>query len=127
MINIWATFCSPCLNELPELGELADEYADKKVRIVGIVADVPQEADGSFDADMLKKAKDIVSETGADYLQLLPSEDLQKAKIDEVSAVPETIFVDSDGNIVGDSYLGARSGSEWADIIDGLLSQLQTD
>lgn len=34
MINIWATFCGPCINEMPHLGELAAEYKEKGVQIV---------------------------------------------------------------------------------------------
>ena len=26
MINVWATYCNPCLNEMPDLGELSGEY-----------------------------------------------------------------------------------------------------
>lgn len=29
ILNIWGTFCGPCISEMPDLGELADEYADK--------------------------------------------------------------------------------------------------
>ncbi|MGI6173897.1 MAG: TlpA family protein disulfide reductase [Christensenellales bacterium] len=125
MINIWATFCGPCLSEMPELGELAAEYADKGVRVVGIVADIPRNADGTFDADMVKLAQEIVKETGAEYLHLLPGDDLIAAKLNTVLAVPETIFVDSEGNVVGNSYIGSRSGEEWAKIVDALLAEVK--
>lgn len=29
MVNVWATFCTPCLNEMPDLGELAAEYESR--------------------------------------------------------------------------------------------------
>lgn len=125
MINIWATYCGPCLNEMPDLGKLAVNYADKGVRIVGIVADVRQNADGSFDSQMVNTAKELVRKTNANYLHLLPSKDLVTAKLSQVSAVPETIFVDSMGNLVGNSYIGSRSGDSWAAIIDELLSEMQ--
>ena len=66
-----------------------------------------------------------MSLTGADYLHLLPSTDLMVAKLQYVSAVPETIFVDSQGNQVGESYLGARSKDQWIAIIDELLTQVE--
>ena len=31
MVNVWATFCTPCINEMPDLGELAAEYSDQGV------------------------------------------------------------------------------------------------
>ena len=49
MVNIWATFCGPCINEMPDLGELAAEYADKGVGIVGIPLDVTDEK-GNIDS-----------------------------------------------------------------------------
>lgn len=124
MVNIWATFCGPCLSEMPELGEIHAEYADKGVQVVGIVTDVLNQ-DGSFNEDQIATARDAVSLTGADYLHLLPSTDLVLAKLQYVSAVPETIFVDSQGNQVGESYLGARSKDQWIAIIDELLTQVE--
>lgn len=123
MINIWATFCGPCLSEMPELGKLAADYADRGVQVLGIVADVPQEADGSFPMDMVDDARELAAQTGASYRHLLPSGDLISAKLSQVSAVPETIFVNGRGEPVGQSYVGARGGEEWAKIVDSLLKE----
>lgn len=123
MINIWATFCGPCLREMPELGQLAADYAERGVQIVGIVADVPQRADGTYSPDMVETAQALVTQTGADYRHLLPSADLVSAKLSEVNAVPETIFVDRQGKLVGESYVGSRSGEAWSKIIDSLLKE----
>ncbi len=40
MVNIWATFCGPCIGEMPDLGLLNEEYASEGFQVVGIVADV---------------------------------------------------------------------------------------
>ncbi|KAJ49208.1 putative oxidoreductase, partial [Clostridium tetanomorphum DSM 665] len=39
MINIWGTFCKPCIDEMPELQDLYNEYGKKDVNIIGVVAD----------------------------------------------------------------------------------------
>ena len=91
MVNIWGTFCGPCINEMPELGELNAEYHDKGVQVVGIVIDVLN-ADGSVSASQVDLAQEIVSETEADYLHLLPSEGSINDKLRQVTAVPETFF-----------------------------------
>ena len=65
MVNVWATFCGPCINEMPELGRLASEYAPEDLKIIGLVGDVYNRTD-------LAKALSIIEETGADYLHLLP-------------------------------------------------------
>jgi thiol-disulfide isomerase/thioredoxin len=123
MINIWATFCSPCINEMPELGELNAEYAGEGFQVVGIAIDTLN-SDGSVSDSQVELAREIVDETDADYLHHLPSSDLIRLKLNQVTAVPETIFVDSEGNQVGTSYLGARSSSEWAEIIEVLLNEV---
>lgn len=122
MVNIWATFCGPCIGEMPELGELKAEVADKGVNIVGIVVDV-QTTDGSISPEMVETARDIVAQTGADYTHLLPSESLNNVILNGVSAVPTTVFVDSRGNIMGDAYVGARDKAAWQEVIDGLLAK----
>lgn len=120
MINIWGTFCGPCLSEMPDLGEISEEYQDKGVQVVGIVTDVLNR-DGSLSQDQLDTAREIVEKTGADYIHLLPSGDLIEAKLSQVTAVPETVFVDSEGNLVGESHLGAKTKEDWKGIIDEYL------
>lgn len=125
MINIWATFCGPCLDEMPDLGRLAASYADQGLQIVGIAADVYMDENGVFDSEMVQTARDIVAQTGAEYVHLLPSRDLYAAKLDSVFSVPETIFVDANGNQVGEPYIGSLSGEAWTQIIDGLLAEVK--
>lgn len=124
MVNVWATYCGPCINELPELGELSSAYAGKGVQVVGIVSDVYQNSDGSFDQDQIDTAQEIVTQTGAEYTHLLSSADLESSLLQQVSAVPTTVFVDKNGSQVGETYVGARSGDDWKQIIDGLLKTL---
>lgn len=124
MVNIWATFCGPCINEMPDLGELAAEYADKGVGIVGIPLDVTDEK-GNIDSYLYNEAVDIVATTKAAYTHIVPVESMFVRKLASVTAVPETIFVDSQGNQVGDCYYGARSKTQWTAIIEELLGEVQ--
>ncbi len=117
MINIWATFCDPCIREMPELGKLNSDYSEKGVQVIGIVADIIKTKDG-FDTYYVDRARDLVEKTGAAYTHLMPSADLVAAKLEKVNAVPYTIFVDSSGEIVGEAYAGARSYKSWAEIIE---------
>lgn len=123
MVNIWATFCTPCLSEMPSLGEINAQYAGKGVQVVGIVTDVLNR-DGSLNADQLSTARELVQLTGADYPHLLPSPQLIASKLQFSTVVPETFFVDASGSQVGESYLGARSKEEWSSIIDSLLEEM---
>ncbi len=116
VLNIWGTYCGPCIQEMPDLGELAEEYAGTGVQIVGIPVDV-------YDREGIQTAQLIIDETGADYLHLLPTEDLYDICLSDVSAVPTTIFVDRSGTIV-DMVVGSRSKADWKSLIDEALQSL---
>lgn len=123
MVNVWATFCGPCINEMPDLGELAAEYADKGVQIIGLVSDT-MDSDGAISDSQVETAKEIVAETGADYRHLLPSDDLLGI-LSQIYAVPTTFFVDSEGVQVGDAIVTAQSKEKWIETIDGMLAEVQ--
>ena len=119
MINVWATYCNPCLREMPDLGELAGEYDTADFQLIGIVSDVQE--NGS--EDKLEKAVSLVEKTGADYPHLLLNESLYSALVVNVSGVPTTFFVDENGVVLG-AVVGSYDKSVWKEIIDGLLEEL---
>lgn len=118
MVNVWATYCNPCLSEMPGLGELAGEYDTEQFQIIGIVSDV-QEGAGD---EAVEYAAELVSQTGADYVHLLLNESVFRAMLGGVSAVPTTFFVDENGEIL-DTVVGAMDKSAWKEKIDGLLEK----
>lgn len=123
MVNVWATYCSPCISEMPELKELSEKYEKEGVQVVGLITDVLN-SDGSFNDAQIETAKEIVSKTGADYTHILPTEDLYHILV-QVSAVPTTFFVDKEGNLVGSAYAGARDLNTWSQIVDETLAELK--
>lgn len=122
MINVWGTFCGPCIHELPYLGELNKEYKDRGFQVIGIPLDTLA-YDGSISASQVKTAAEIVSKTGADYTHLLPEGELL-AIAQQVLYYPTTIFVDENGTQVGQAYSGSRSKEDWAKIIDSYLANV---
>ena len=116
MVNIWATFCGPCIGEMPDLQKLHEDYADRDFQVVGIVCDV-------YGDRNLDTAKDIVKDTGVKYVSLLPSDSLNEAKLNSVTSVPETFFVDETGAMIAGPYIGSRSYSQWAEVIEGVLAK----
>ncbi len=119
MMNIWATFCGPCINEMPELGELAAE-GGTDYQIIGVCADL------NGTEDMLEDAKEIVSQTKANYLHLQPSEDLYPV-LTASSSVPVTFFFDSEGKLVGKGILGAQKRDTWSQVISERLEMVKAD
>lgn len=119
MMNIWATFCGPCINEMPELGELAAE-GGTDYQIIGVCADL------NGTEDMLEDAKEIVSQTKANYLHLQPSEDLYPV-LTASSSVPVTFFFDSEGKLVGKGILGAQKKDTWSQVISERLEMVKAN
>ena len=122
MVNVWGTFCPPCIKEMPDLGELSDAYGDD-FQIIGIIIDAADQNLQPIPAE-IAEAKEIIQTTGADYMHLLPSASLVKAFLFNVSSVPTTIFVDENGNQVGPAYIGAKEKTQWQKIIEDLLEAL---
>lgn len=117
MVNIFATWCSPCVSEIPDLQELSEEMEGRGVGVVGIVLD-GVDVDGNVDEEAVGTAKILAEQTGAKYPFLIPDEKVLNGRLSEVNAVPETFFVDSEGKIVGETYTGSRSLEEWKEIVE---------
>lgn len=122
MVNVWATFCSPCIKEMPELGELSAEYQEKGVQIVGLVSDV-LDREGNLDEGQMDTAKEIVETTQADYLHIVPRESLF-GLLAQITSVPTTFFVDETGKQVGYTYLGSKDKEAWTEIIEETLQEV---
>lgn len=116
MVNVWATYCNPCLREMPSLGELAAEYDPEEFQLIGIVSDVLEGEDQST-------AESLVQQTQANYPHLLLNESIYYGLLMDVSAVPTTFFLDKDGMVL-DTVVGAMEKSAWEDKINGLLEGL---
>lgn len=119
MINIWATYCNPCLSEMPDLGEIATSYDSTEFQVIGIISDV---AEGADESD-LKEAKELIEETKADYPQLLLSESLYSNLVGAIDSVPTTFFVNQKGEVLG-YVIGARSKESWEEIINEVMAEL---
>lgn len=108
MINFWEYWCGPCVGEMPELAKLYENYKDKGFVILGVFSD---------NSD-LASVRSAVKNAGAAYPILQYTSDFDRF---QTGFVPTTIFVNADGQVVGDTVVGAKSYDEWAAIIEGLL------
>ena len=124
MINIFTTWCSPCINEIPDLEQLRQDMADKGVNVLGIVLDAA-DGMGGTDETAIESAKLLAEKTGAAYPFLVPDQSLLNGRLTGIDAVPETFFVDQEGNIVGETYSGSHSLEDWTDIVESTLEALK--
>ena len=100
MVNVWGTFCGPCINEMPELQKIYESLPEN-ANLIGVIADVPEGMkDGVDNANYIEK------QTGVKYTNLTLSDSLGSFAR-RFYAVPSTIFVDKNGNIIGELVMGA--------------------
>lgn len=125
LVNCFATWCSPCVNEMPELEKLRKEYADKGIRlgVVAVVLDV-KTASGT-DEGAVERAKALYQKCGANFPFLIPDDGNMNGRLTGIEAVPESFFVDSNGNIVSEPYVGANSLEGWRQVVDAEFAKLQ--
>ena len=123
LVNIFTTWCSPCVNEIPELEKLYEEMKEKGVGVVGVVLDTVGD-DGKQDDATVKKAGVLQEKTKASYPFLIPDSTMMNGRLNGISAFPETFFVDKEGNIVGETYSGSHSLDEWKEIVEKELANV---
>lgn len=102
VVNIWGTFCGPCIEEMPELAEWSKEIPSN-VQIIGLVCDI----EGEDDQEHKDKAVEIMEKAGADFTNIIPGSEFSTL-LGGVAGVPTTIFVDKEGNITGKPIVGAN-------------------
>ena len=118
MVNIWGTFCGPCIGEMPDLEKLNGRLSDMDCGIIGVVCD----AAGPQDTAVIEAAKEIASETGVTYISLLPWDTVWETF--PAQFVPTTYFVDANGCIIGEPAIGARGADEYEALLREVLAQL---
>ena len=124
MVNAWATFCGPCISEMPDLQEISKEYAKKDFQIIGLVIDVSVKADGTpYNESLYAEAEKVIKDTGVKYTNILLSDSLKNSEAGSIYTIPTTYFLDENGNKIGETYIGSRSYEDWCKIIDSLLAE----
>ena len=117
MVNIWATYCDPCKAEMKDLGELYKSLP-KDTGLISICVDGKEEPD---------LAKKILKKNNCDFKALLPDDKLNKTVLNKVSGVPTTLFVDSNGNVLGDPIVGSRSKDKYTKELYKRLSMISAE
>ena len=104
MINFWEPWCGPCVGVMPELEQM---YLDRGGEL--LILGVYWTEDG---------AAEVLSETGVTYPVILFDSAFQRY---QTGYVPTTIFVDPGGHVIGQPYVGARSGADWNELVTKMI------
>jgi len=91
IINFWATWCPPCLKEIPEFIQLQNEYKDKNLQFIGIAIEDKAAVEQYLKTIAINYPMLIASEEGIALAQQLGN---------IVNAVPFTLIVNQQGQII---------------------------
>ena len=98
MINMWATWCDPCKNELPALAKMAEDFEKQGCQIIGLCLDAEDE-------ETMAEGRAILEEAGVGYLNIVPFEGRETLLPNK--HYPTTYFVDENGIVLDEVISGA--------------------
>jgi len=107
MVNLWEPWCGPCVQEMPDLEKLYQEYKDKGFMIIG-----------AYTTD--SGAADIVEKLGISYPILKMCDTFAQY---QTQYVPTTVFLDGEGNLLSEQIVGGASYEVWKARIDLLMNE----
>lgn len=102
IINFWATFCGPCLAEMPDIAAFEESLPDN-VQLITVCLD------GVGNTD---EVKSILDEAGYKGTTLLDGDADFESVCGEILYIPTTILVDQNGNLLGDAIVGGQQDLE---------------
>lgn len=88
IVDFWATWCSPCLKELPELSKLQKKY--ENIQVIAISVDKSRK---------INQVKREVKSHHYKFITLLDKSGVYQKKLN-IQNIPQTFFLDKDGNII---------------------------
>ncbi len=91
ILDFWATYCPPCLEEIPHLNNLQAKYKDQGLEIIGL--HVGGEEDRPKVPDFAKKLK-------INYALATPESDLENLIFYSSASIPQTLVLDREGKLV---------------------------
>lgn len=107
VINFWSLLCGYCIDELPDIAKYAATLPDN-VQVITVCLGL----DGEME---IEAAKSTLQDTGFTGVTLMEGDGDFSTVCDEVQYTPTTIFVDRDGNTVGDAITTAMGADQMAE------------
>ena len=112
-VDVWATWCSPCKQQIPYLKKLEEEYQGKDIQFISVSIDKPK--------DKAKWEKFVKKEKlGGVQLFADNAFDSQIKKYYKINAIPRFLLFDKEGNII-DAHAPRPSNPEIKDLLNSYL------
>jgi thiol-disulfide isomerase/thioredoxin len=92
VIDLWATWCGPCQQEIPHLIEIAKEYKGRGVEVIGLTREDPE--------NTAEDVKQFSKDFNINYPIGLADEDMQRELMRGRGAIPQTYIIGRDGKVL---------------------------
>ncbi len=93
LVNFWATWCPPCIKEMPQFAELQQRYGERGFHVIAISQDM-----GSSPEIVTGKVRDFYAEHELTALPIYVDESGLARKMAGVTGLPVTVIYDREGN-----------------------------
>jgi thiol-disulfide isomerase/thioredoxin len=113
LINFWATWCGPCVKEMPEFVALQNEYAAYGLQVIGATADT---------TETLKEVRAFIKTAKLNFPVWLGATTQDLARFGLGPALPGTVLIGRDGKIVA-IFNGVINAAEVKKKLDALIAQ----
>ena len=110
IVDFWATWCGPCVKEIPGFINLKNTYGDKGFEIIGISVDSDKSAFVNF-----------ARERGINY-PIVYADDAVQSSYGGIRGIPTTFFIDREGRIA-EKIVGAYGEDYFIRRVSELLAQ----
>jgi len=121
IVNLWATWCPPCVEELPALAQIAKDYESVGVQTVGVLLDAVG-SDGALDPDAIDAAHALLADADAAYPSIVPEALLDERLIARTQYIPTTLLIDAEGDVL-DTLVGGNDYDAWAKAVEAALEK----
>lgn len=119
VFNFWATWCGPCVREIPDFVEVQKEFKDKGVVFIGVSVDKPRSKDKKDIEENKEKVKSFVGKWKINYPIVWGDKKVDK-DYGGITGIPQTYVIDKKG-VIRASHLGTISKKDLLKSLKPLL------
>ncbi|HJY30355.1 MAG TPA: TlpA disulfide reductase family protein [Pyrinomonadaceae bacterium] len=115
VINLWASWCGPCRQEVPEYENVRKEYAGRDVEFIGLTTEDPQEAS--------QNVNQFVRQTRFGFRLGWADRDMALTLMNGRRSIPQTLVIGAGGGVVGHwvGYARGRNADRLREAIKSAL------
>lgn len=93
LVNLWATWCGPCIGEMPHLIEMQEKYRDKGFEIIGLDTD----DEGKEEIEAFAAKQKLNYQLGWANMDIMT----EFVKLSKMNGIPQSILINREGQLTG--------------------------